>query len=190
MGGGGLRRGRPRRAGRVPWPPRPRKKRGAGKRRERGSPRRGEGRPNEHEAAILGGEGIVEGRERKIARRELEESREVVFGVGDDKWAPPGAVAVTVRALRAASGAHGGHWGRLGRTPRGWPRMEVGHAGGGKERGEPRLARPPRFARPQGEGERREGEKKKRFLSFLIYLSNLCFSSSSSLKCMFHRFTQ
>jgi hypothetical protein len=90
--------------------------------------------------------------------------------VGDDRWAPPGAaaVAVTVRALRMARMGARGALGRLGHAPRGRPRMEVGHAGG-KERGEPRLARPPRLVRPQGERERREGGKEEVSLLFNVF---------------------
>jgi hypothetical protein len=45
-----------------------------------------------------------------------------------------------------------------------------------------------------GEGHRpkreRWGREWKMGFSFLIYFSNLCFSSSPSPKCMFHKFTQ
>jgi hypothetical protein len=68
----------------------------AGARKKKGGAGEEEGQgltAGEDDAAILGGESVVERREREIARRGVEESREVVLGVGDDRRAPPGATA-------------------------------------------------------------------------------------------------
>jgi hypothetical protein len=90
-------------------------------------------------------------------------SREEVFGVGADRWAPPGAAAAVTAHARETRGRGVGD---------GWAtRREAGPGRGGSRGWAARLAG------PQGEGEGREGKKG-------FSLINL-FS-----KCMFHKFTQ
>jgi hypothetical protein len=139
--GGAAEPGRERRAGRGPS--------------SRGRRGRGREEEEENEAHRWEGEGGAGGQRRGVARASCrreregerasgveEVSREVVFGVGTDRWAPPGAAAAGQLSSAHAHGGSGvGHWG-------GWAaRREVGlgrWGGGPREgRGKPRLGRAP-----------------------------------------------
>jgi hypothetical protein len=107
-----------------------------------------------------------------------EMNREVVFGVGADRWAPPGAAVagqLPSAHVRGESGAT--LWVARPRAARptqdgGGPREGKGEGGG-----KPRLGRVPGgFWLGNKEGEVRDG--KKGFFSFLIYFLNACFTNS------------
>jgi hypothetical protein len=183
-------------------------KKGAGRERRgahRGDGRRGRtasrGRGSSEWRGRGGGErGELRGeRERKTCVGVEEMNRGM--GWGAYRWGPPGdggagatAHARTARWTRGRRLRARGAWATLPRRagPRG------GNAGPREGEGRPRAGHAPGWAageRRAKQAARRRKRGKDGFGFFFLFslfnlFSNLCFSSSSSLKCMFHKFTQ
>jgi hypothetical protein len=143
-----------------------------GAHREGGGCRRTASRGSSDRCGRGGGE-----RERNVRGGVKEMNREVVFGVGADRWAPPGAAVagqLPSAHVRGESGAT--LWVARPRAAR--PTQDGGGPREGKgEGGKPRLGRVPGgFWLGNKEGEVRDG--KKGFFSFLIYFLNACFTNS------------